>query len=1294
MCKERFTLVSALQQVKGKFIAEKGSRSEPRFQSIRNRGGLRSINFFNNLNAKVSGNSRLFPSLSVKGFASMNKGFSNNNESVISPSEENAAPKEDELLDEIDDILSFYSEKKESNIKETQSKQNTKPINSIGSHSNNDLNTINNSQESYRSKQKKFLENLFSFKQPISEQSRTNEIIEEKEEALKDDPAPLNYDRNFKSLVLDTYQGVKYLNKTFNKNTINTLTEIFVDNIIKTKDTQTNEQNTLHQLEKYFTKTFTSKNQNSSSSTQAFNNKAPVLSTKQKQELHTMSNRTFRSLVIVYEFLDRGMRGFLTGDITLTLITNLESIIESKLKELEKHEQNFTALGMNTNDFYEAFFKIDPLFFKNNTSKSLVVNLASHLESEGIYKKKVMYYVNLKHTQLCNNYHVKFQLMHYNKDITMDEVKKEINNTKNYVQQVFNDLYNEILDLCVFTKLKTPYNGLRYPHYENQSNLFRRQVLIEEGSFENANEDFMKLFSSLQNIDQAHELFFNKKLLLNWHENLVFAVAEAQKSIIQKQEFLKKTFEYLKYIITLKAEEISMVCLLYLIKVIINNLMIKKDDSDEQFLKVLRNDSEPNLEEEFELSIPLVNFSDDLGSLFFSELRNTRVSNSFDSQRAKLYYKHLSLNMMQFEVDKRDKIKIGLFLANLMTRNLSFLGQYEEDTEKQSKILKIVQKQIDSFKTQNYVTVDKEFMIKYYNDLQKTFSQTIQIKRSLPMIYPPMPWKCAQIGSYYLRQTSFSKIFSENVEGRNCYDSANMLPVMRTLDHLSNIGWRINAQVLDLIEYIWANGGGKATIPMRFNEKLITSDDIKSKPFKEKVALLRESQSYRELHSLRCDFMIKYQIAKDFSKVKEFYFPHNIDYRGRTYPISPHLNHIGNDFCRGLLEYSEGKALGKSGLKWMKVHLANVIGKDKLPLKDRELYVDSIMDVVKRCAENPYNNTEWQDTDNPWQVISAMIEVNNAIKSGDPSKYKTNLHCHVDGSCNGLQHYSALSKDYHGGFEVNLINRDKPGDVYSKVLDIVLEKIRTESNPADVKYAKLLKESNCVNRKVVKQTVMTSVYGVTLIGARDQIKRQLADKKLFDPNTLFSISMYLAKKTIESIGDLFREANQIKSWLTKCALVISHSGNCVKWVTPLGLPCIQPYRRLTNSELIKTHTQGVKIMTDFDNQPVNKRKQGTAFPPNYIHSLDSTHMMMSCNRAIDSGISFSSVHDSYWCHPSDIDQLNQILREEFVNLYSQPLLENLLEGFHQCYPELKFPEIPETGTLNLEEVRDSTYFFS
>jgi DNA-directed RNA polymerase len=181
----------------------------------------------------------------------------------------------------------------------------------------------------------------------------------------------------------------------------------------------------------------------------------------------------------------------------------------------------------------------------------------------------------------------------------------------------------------------------------------------------------------------------------------------------------------------------------------------------------------------------------------------------------------------------------------------------------------------------------------------------------------------------------------------------------------------------------------------------------------------------------------------------------------------------------------------------------------------------------------------------------------------------------------------------------------------------VLKKLKEENNSNDIKFADLLMKDNMVNRKVIKQTVMTSVYGVTLVGARDQIKKQLKETNAFDPQTLFDVSMYLAKKTIESIGDLFKEANQIKEWLTKCALVISKNGSSVRWKTPMGLPCVQPYKKISDIDIIKTHSMGVAVSSDYDTQPVNARKQGSAFPPNFIHSLDSCHMMLTCMKAVE-----------------------------------------------------------------------------
>ena len=59
--------------------------------------------------------------------------------------------------------------------------------------------------------------------------------------------------------------------------------------------------------------------------------------------------------------------------------------------------------------------------------------------------------------------------------------------------------------------------------------------------------------------------------------------------------------------------------------------------------------------------------------------------------------------------------------------------------------------------------------------------------------------------------------------------------------------------------------------------------------------------------------------------------------------------------------------------------MANVIGNDKLPLDKREEYTDSIIDDVHKCAKDPYNNMKWLESDNPFQTLSTMIEVSEAI---------------------------------------------------------------------------------------------------------------------------------------------------------------------------------------------------------------------------------------------------------------------------------------------------------------------------
>ena len=120
---------------------------------------------------------------------------------------------------------------------------------------------------------------------------------------------------------------------------------------------------------------------------------------------------------------------------------------------------------------------------------------------------------------------------------------------------------------------------------------------------------------------------------------------------------------------------------------------------------------------------------------------------------------------------------------------------------------------------------------------------------------------------------------------------------------------------------------------------------------------------------------------------------------------------------------------------------------------------------------------------------------------------------------------------------------------------------------------------------------------------------------------------------------------------------------------------------------------------DDESAVVDTLKQKSAFSPNYIHSLDSAHMMQTAVACRRRGLVFAAVHDSFWTHPSDVDQMNVLLRDEFVALHSEHLLEQLSASFRRDFPEVAWDSdpalaLPRMGDLDLEEVKKSTYFFA
>lgn len=590
----------------------------------------------------------------------------------------------------------------------------------------------------------------------------------------------------------------------------------------------------------------------------------------------------------------------------------------------------------------------------------------------------------------------------------------------------------------------------------------------------------------------------------------------------------------------------------------------------------------------------------------------------------------------------------------------------------------------------------------------------------LPMLIEPDPWTGFRQGGYLrdpvavVRAEKGDQI--QELYARSAAEKGDLNQVMAGLTALGKTAWRVNRQVLTTMLEAWNTGEKFGKIPMADFKPEFPAEPASDASGKEKFMHKKQIQKLQDeasgLHSQRCFYNLQLEVARAFAD-ETFYFPHNIDFRGRAYPIPPHFNHMGADNARGLLLFAKGKELGEEGLKWLKVHLANLAGYDKASLKEREEFADQHRDDIMDSAQNPINGKRWwMKTEDMWQLLAACYELSSAWSLSDPTKYVSHLAVHQDGTCNGLQHYAALGGDAIGAAQVNLEPGDRPSDVYTGVANLVKAQVEKDAADGD-ELAKALVGK--ITRKVVKQTVMTNVYGVTYIGARDQVLKQL-DASMPNNALNFPMAGYIARNIFKSLGVMFTGAQAIQRWLGECADRITtaitkeqvailvdptsapslselypgykpdflrnwqkasnkkeQSGlpnnpfrSPVIWTTPLKLPVVQPYRQASSTQ-IPTVLQSITTKRSGSQDPVSRRKQLQGFPPNFIHSLDATHMLLSALRCDEMGLSFAAVHDSFWTHAADVPTMNHVLRDAFVRMHSENIIGRLADEFKARY---------------------------
>jgi DNA-directed RNA polymerase len=463
------------------------------------------------------------------------------------------------------------------------------------------------------------------------------------------------------------------------------------------------------------------------------------------------------------------------------------------------------------------------------------------------------------------------------------------------------------------------------------------------------------------------------------------------------------------------------------------------------------------------------------------------------------------------------------------------------------------------------------------------------------------------------------------------------------------------------------------------------------------------------------------RVAERVAQYPAIYFPYTLDFRGRVYPQASFLNPQGDDLSKALLTFAAGKPLGDLGARWLAVHGANLYDTtpegekiSKMTLEERETWIVRQLPLIRASVADPVNNTWWQQADKPLQFLAFCFEWVAACAERQHTgewSYVSSLPVSMDGSCNGLQHLSAMFRDEIGGRSVNLTNNDRPRDVYHEVSQTVAEILTKRSTEP---YALAWLQSDLINRKLCKRPTMTFGYGSKKWGFRDQllddlkgrpeaakIKRrfQAPDETGTMKEGLGLACILLAECIDEALSNTVVAAARAMHWMQAFANQIAHAGQPVTWEVPVtGWRVKQNYYTAIQRQ-VHTTLAGTKIRptAHSNSTKVAKHKQANAVSPNIVHSLDAAVLMLTVVECQRAGVtSLRMIHDSFGTLAADANKLAELARWVFVSFYQDNDVAGLLESqLTAQLPEgATIPEMPPMGALDIREVLFSRYFFA
>ena len=579
----------------------------------------------------------------------------------------------------------------------------------------------------------------------------------------------------------------------------------------------------------------------------------------------------------------------------------------------------------------------------------------------------------------------------------------------------------------------------------------------------------------------------------------------------------------------------------------------------------------------------------------------------------------------------------------------------------------------------------------------------------LTMVVPPLPWERIVGGGFHTekRQVKYPlvrthrKVRAKHLRAYRGGVSAETLPkVFEAVNYLQSIPYQMDGDVFEHVHRVWREGGNSLGVPPRqFRDRPecpMPPEWIKEGATEDELSQFnRWKRHVFAWHTERLKHRsVAWEVSNFVKSVGKYtsrsaYFAMFLDTRSRMYyrgAISPQ----GSDGTKAVLHFGAKKALGPRGAFWLKVHIANCFGVDDIKFKARAAWTDEHWDLLLQGVDRPEDSDLYRaNKDNPFMAVAAVRDLAAAYASGNPATYESGIIVHMDATCSGLQHFSALLRDGVGGQYVNLTpGGERKADIYRRVAELAMLQVARDA-AGGMECAQLW-EALGVSRKLAKGPVMTYVYGATLRSVADGICAFLDDEGYDYKVSGVSegkMAMYLAKLLFKAIEDTVPAAANAMRWLKQ--VVREHPRDKpIVFSTLLDFPVHHDYPDSEQTR-VRVRSCGVEYVVMHNDLEVSKTtRMQNAIAPNFVHSLDATHLTMVALRMSALGLHMAAIHDSFGTHAADVDAMHQVIRECFVEMYADTdLLKRFADEVQSNVTYLG------QGTLDLHGVLESEFFF-